>query len=46
MAGKLKPLNHYRKRGDGASTPREMLSMLKTMGAGTNMKITRVKLGG
>lgn len=44
-AGKLKPLSHYVKREGGPQSPRDMLAALKTIGAGTNMKIKRVKLG-
>lgn len=40
--GKLKPYGHYT-QATGKQSPREMLSMLKGMGANSNMKITRVK---
>lgn len=40
--GKLKPLARYTQNSE-AQSPREMLAMLKSMGANSNMKIARVK---
>lgn len=42
--GKLKRFSEYSKRGPQAQGPRDMLAALKTMGAGSNMRIKRVKL--
>lgn len=41
--GKLKPYKHYARKS-GQQDPQEMLSMLKSLGANSNMKIERVKL--
>lgn len=41
--GKLKSYKHYQGQRDAAQEPREMLAMLKSMGARSNMKVTRVK---
>lgn len=40
--GKLKPIKHYMRKGV-PETPAELVAMLKTMGAKSNMKIRRVK---
>lgn len=40
---KLKPFSHYAQKSDRAQSSREMLAMLQSMGANSNMKITRVK---
>lgn len=45
QAGKLKPLKHYQAQRDAAQEPHEMLAMLKSMGARSNMTIKRVKRG-
>lgn len=42
--GKLKRFSAYNGRSDTAQKPGEMLAALKTMGAGSNMKVRRVKL--
>ena len=41
--GKLKPFRHYARKSRQQDA-QEMLSMLKSMGANSNMKVTRVKL--
>ncbi len=43
QAGKLKPLKHYMRKS-GPQSPKEMVEMLKTMGARSNMTVRRVKL--
>lgn len=44
---KLRPVSHYlRKRPQRAQTPKEMLEMLKAMGAGSDMKIRKIELKG
>lgn len=40
---KLKSRSHYSERDGAPQSSREMLSMLQSMGANSNMKITRVK---
>ena len=45
MARKLKPLSHYRKRGNGTQKPQEMLAALKAFQAkGANMTIKRIRM--
>lgn len=41
--GELKKLQHYKAKSR-PQTPKEMLTMLKAMGAKSNMKIERIKL--
>lgn len=43
QSGKLKPFSHYSPKSARAQSSVDMLSMLKSMGANSNMKITRVK---
>lgn len=45
--GKLKPLDHYlsEMRRKNAQTPAEMLKVLKALGTGTGMEITRFEDG-
>lgn len=44
QVGKLKPLRHYLSKAvRKPQGPGEMLAMIKAIGAGTDMKITRIK---
>lgn len=45
QARKLKPLSHYQKaQRRKAQTPRDMVAMLRSIGAGSDMTIERIKL--
>lgn len=43
VQGTLKQFSHYAREDNSAQSPRDMLSMLKSMGANSNMTIKRVK---
>lgn len=44
QAGKLKPLRHYLSKSNlKPQTPSDMLAMIKAIGVGTDMKITRIR---